>query len=205
MIAPAVDRRFSEGSKMMNEQEKDLEKAEQELFETIISMILYLNKNGIRLDAVREMIQMKVDYAFSQYQGGRFSELFDKYYVSTSAISQTIVRIIAKSTPYYSDKQKCDQKMHWLRDKVFETKEKNNLETRYTFSKKEYPTRKKYIILINDKLMQWDTQVHFFCERSPSNTAYNARLNVWNQTLSSRLSEEWDEFRKQKINTKGFE
>ena len=37
----------------MNEQEKDLEEAEQEFFETIISMILYLNKNGIRLDRVR--------------------------------------------------------------------------------------------------------------------------------------------------------
>ena len=52
---------------MKNEQEKDLEKAEQELFETIISIILYLNKNGIRLDAVREMIQMKVEDAFAQY------------------------------------------------------------------------------------------------------------------------------------------
>ena len=51
----------------MNEQEKDLEKAEQKFFETIISMILYLNKNGIRLDAVREMIQMKVEDAFAQY------------------------------------------------------------------------------------------------------------------------------------------
>jgi hypothetical protein len=67
MIALVVDRKFSEGSKMMNEQEKDLEKAEQEFFETIISMILYLNKNGIRLDAVREMIQMKVEDAFAQY------------------------------------------------------------------------------------------------------------------------------------------
>ena len=67
MIAPVVDRRFSEGSKIMNEQEKDLEKAEQELFETIFTMILYLNKNGIRLDAVRDMIQMKVEDAFAQY------------------------------------------------------------------------------------------------------------------------------------------
>ena len=67
MIALVVGRRLSEGSKMMNEQEKDLEKAEQEFFETIISMILYLNKNGIRLDAVREMIQMKVEDAFAQY------------------------------------------------------------------------------------------------------------------------------------------
>ena len=67
MIALVVDKRFSEVSKMMNEQEKDLEKAEQEFFETIISMILYLNKNGIRLDAVREMIHMKVEDAFAQY------------------------------------------------------------------------------------------------------------------------------------------
>jgi SRSO17 transposase len=66
MTAPVVDRKFSEESKM-NEQEKDLEKAEQEFFETIISMILYLNKNGIRLDAVREMIEMKVEDAFAQY------------------------------------------------------------------------------------------------------------------------------------------
>ena len=67
MIVPVVGRRFSEESKMMNEQEEELEKAEQEFFETIISMILYLNKNGIRLDAVREMIQMKVEDAFSEY------------------------------------------------------------------------------------------------------------------------------------------
>ena len=67
MIAPVVGRRFSEGSKIMNEQEKDLEESEQELFETIFTMILYLNKNGIRLDAVRDMIQMKVEDAFAQY------------------------------------------------------------------------------------------------------------------------------------------
>ena len=52
----------------MNEQEKDLEKAEQKLFETIFTMILYLNKNGIRLAAVRDMIQMKVEDAFAQYR-----------------------------------------------------------------------------------------------------------------------------------------
>ena len=50
-----------------DEVDDELDKAEQEFFETIISMILYLNKNGIRLDAVREMIQMKVEDAFAQY------------------------------------------------------------------------------------------------------------------------------------------
>ena len=34
MIVPVVGRRFSEESKMMNEQEEELEKAEQEFFET---------------------------------------------------------------------------------------------------------------------------------------------------------------------------
>ena len=69
--APAVDKKCSgqndQVGKIMNEQEKDLEEAEQKFFETIISMILYLNKNGIRLDAVREMIQLKVEDAFDQY------------------------------------------------------------------------------------------------------------------------------------------
>ena len=66
-----MDKKYSDQNdqegKSMNKQEKDLEEAEQELFETIISMILYLNKNGIRLDAVREMIQLKVEDAFAQY------------------------------------------------------------------------------------------------------------------------------------------
>ena len=61
---------------MMNEQEEDLATAEQELFETIISVILYLNKNGTRLDRVREMIQMKVEDAFSQYP--KLSKKYDE-------------------------------------------------------------------------------------------------------------------------------
>ena len=61
---------------MMNEQEEYLTTAEQELFETIISVILYLNKNGTRLDRVREMIQMKVEDAFSQYP--KLSEKYDE-------------------------------------------------------------------------------------------------------------------------------
>ncbi len=60
----------------MNEQEEDLATAEQELFETVISVILYLNKNGTRLDRVREMIQMKVEDAFSQYP--KLSEKYDE-------------------------------------------------------------------------------------------------------------------------------
>ena len=61
------------------------------------------------------------------------------------------------------------------------------------------------MIKINDKLMESDTIIDFSCERSPSNTSYNTKLLVWNQTLSSMQMEEYDVFRKQKIDTKGFE
>ena len=52
----------------MNEQEKDLDKCEERLFEELLGVILYLNKNGIPLDSVREMILMKVDEAFIAYE-----------------------------------------------------------------------------------------------------------------------------------------
>ena len=54
----------------------DLEKAEQSLFEEIMAVILYLNKNGIELSAVREMIDMKVADAFNQYP--KLSDAYDK-------------------------------------------------------------------------------------------------------------------------------
>ena len=66
----------------MNEQEKDLEKCEQELFEELLSVILFLNNNGIPLDSVKEMILMKVDIAFITYEENkirdRFREDFEK-------------------------------------------------------------------------------------------------------------------------------
>ena len=67
----------------MNEQEKDLEKCEQELFEELLSVILFLNNNGIPLDSVKEMILMKVDRAFIAYEENkirdRFREDFEKW------------------------------------------------------------------------------------------------------------------------------
>ena len=60
----------------MNEQEKDLEKAEQELFEELLSVILFLNNNGIPLDSVKEMILMKVDRAFIAYEENKIRDRF---------------------------------------------------------------------------------------------------------------------------------
>jgi hypothetical protein len=58
----------------MNEQEKDLVKAEQELFEELLIVILFLNNNGIPLDNVKEMILMKVDKAFIVYKEQKIRE-----------------------------------------------------------------------------------------------------------------------------------
>lgn len=50
--------------------------AEQSLFDELMAVILYLNKNGIELSAIREMVDMKVADAFSQYP--KLSEAYDK-------------------------------------------------------------------------------------------------------------------------------
>ena len=67
-----------EGFRKMNEQEKDLEKCEQELFEELLTVILFLNNNGIPLDSVREMILMKVDRAFIAYEENKVRDRFRK-------------------------------------------------------------------------------------------------------------------------------
>lgn len=53
-----------------------LSHAEQSFFEEIMAVILFLNKNGIPLNAVREMIDMKVDAAFKWYP--KVSESYDR-------------------------------------------------------------------------------------------------------------------------------
>jgi len=66
----------------MNKELKDVQQAEQELFEELLSVILFLNNNGMRLDIVRSLIYIKVDEAFSAYEEldlrKRFKEDFEK-------------------------------------------------------------------------------------------------------------------------------
>ena len=59
----------------MNEQEKDLDKCEERLFEELLGVILYLNKNGIPLDSVREMILMKVDFIMLKQKTPNYSKV----------------------------------------------------------------------------------------------------------------------------------
>tara|TARA_R100001244_G_C5134792_1_gene126591 strand:- start:624 stop:809 length:186 start_codon:yes stop_codon:yes gene_type:complete len=52
----------------------DLEKAEQSLFEELMTVILFLNANGMPLDQVKEMILVKVNRAFLEYEENNIRE-----------------------------------------------------------------------------------------------------------------------------------
>ena len=52
----------------MKYEEKELEKCEKHLFEELFAVISFLNKNGIPLENVEEMINIKVDRAFIEYK-----------------------------------------------------------------------------------------------------------------------------------------
>ena len=71
-----------EGFRKMNKELKDVQQAEQELFEELLSVILFLNNHGMRLDIVKSLIYIKVDEAFSAYEEldlrKRFKEDFEK-------------------------------------------------------------------------------------------------------------------------------
>ena len=66
----------------MNKELKDVQQAEQKLFQELLSVILFLNNNGMRLEIVKSLIYIKVDEAFSAYEEldlrKRFNEDFEK-------------------------------------------------------------------------------------------------------------------------------
>ena len=66
----------------MNKILKDVQQAEQELFEELLSVILFLNNNGMRLEIIKSLIYIKVDESFSAYEEldlrKRFNEDFEK-------------------------------------------------------------------------------------------------------------------------------
>ena len=69
----------------MNKELKDVQQAAQELFKELLSVILFLNNNGMRLDIVKSLIYIKVDEAFSAYEEldlrKRFKEDFEKWLI----------------------------------------------------------------------------------------------------------------------------
>ena len=52
----------------MKYEEEELEKCEKHLLEELLTVILFLNKNGIAIERVKEMINIKVDRAFIEYE-----------------------------------------------------------------------------------------------------------------------------------------
>ena len=60
----------------MKEEEKDLLKCEHELQDTLVSVILYLNCNGIPIDRIEEMIYNKVKRAFELYESENVRDKF---------------------------------------------------------------------------------------------------------------------------------
>ena len=60
-----------------SEQVKELLNTEQELQDTLLSCILYLNSNGIHIERVKEMINIKVKTAFELYES---EDVLNKFY-----------------------------------------------------------------------------------------------------------------------------
>ena len=60
----------------MNREEKELCEVEQVLFNELISVILYLNVNGMHIDRVKQMIGLKVEHAFEKYESENIRERF---------------------------------------------------------------------------------------------------------------------------------
>jgi len=56
----------------------DLDEAEQSLFEELMTVILFLNANGMPLDQVKEMIIVKVNRAFLEYEENNIREKWKK-------------------------------------------------------------------------------------------------------------------------------
>ena len=52
-----------------------MKKVEMQFLTDVVTVILYLNQNGIKLDAVRQMIELKVHTAFIEYD--KLTQEFD--------------------------------------------------------------------------------------------------------------------------------
>ena len=57
---------------------KELDEAEKSLFEELMTVILFLNANGMPLDQVKEMILVKVERAFLEYEENNIREKWEK-------------------------------------------------------------------------------------------------------------------------------
>ena len=54
----------------------DLDEMEKQLYEELMTVILFLNANGMPLDQVKEMILWKVERAFMEYKENNIRDKF---------------------------------------------------------------------------------------------------------------------------------
>ena len=54
----------------------DLDEVEKQLYEELMTVILFLNANGMPLDQVKEMILWKVERAFMEYKENNIRDKF---------------------------------------------------------------------------------------------------------------------------------
>ena len=61
--------------------EHEVKYVEQRLLNEVLTVVMYLNKNGVRLDVVRKMIETKIDHAFEAYDNirDRYDDVIDKF------------------------------------------------------------------------------------------------------------------------------
>lgn len=51
-----------------NEIRKEVNKVETQFLTDAVTVIMYLNKNGVRLNLVRQILDMKIQHAFDKYE-----------------------------------------------------------------------------------------------------------------------------------------
>ena len=54
----------------------DIDEVEKQLYEELMTVILFLNANGMPLDQVKEMILWKVERAFMEYKENNIRDKF---------------------------------------------------------------------------------------------------------------------------------
>ena len=68
----------------MNKEEKELCEAERSLSNELLGVILYLNVNGMHVDRVKQLIDLKVKHAFEKYESENVRERFLSEYILSS-------------------------------------------------------------------------------------------------------------------------
>ena len=138
------------------------------------------------------------------------NNMFQNYYFSTTALTNTVKSIKATSDHIYPYKRNCTEKMEILRDKVLEVKRKKFPEKKYIFKSREITINNKiettyYYIDIYEIIGSEEIKTTFYFTCLQKDFVYNAKFYIFRQKLNYLNDVEWRAYIKKKIDTKGFE